>query len=147
MNTFLLLLGLTVIYYVVLFYFDNKRKKAFQLTQKNAIGKTAELPLIEEIKPDNLFGATNQIEIPKEVTPAVNTIAQKVTAAKNRVNQHFDKNVEEDLDELALHLETAETIEMPKEKLIEKFQKAGEQEMIGETEIDAFIQSPKLASN
>ena len=53
MNTFLLILGLTIIYYVVLFYFDKKRKKAFQLAKNNAIRKTAKLPSIEEIKPED----------------------------------------------------------------------------------------------
>ena len=57
MNTFLLILGLTVIYYIVLFYFDNKRKKAFQLAKNNAIGKTTELPVIEQTKSENLFGS------------------------------------------------------------------------------------------
>ena len=57
MNTFLLILGLTVVYYVVLFYLDNKRKKAFQLAKNNAIGKTTELPIIEQTKPEAQYSS------------------------------------------------------------------------------------------
>ena len=99
MNTFLLLLGLTVIYYIVLFYFDNKRKKAFQLTKNNAIGKTTEFPIIEQTKPENLFGSTEHLDEPTEIV-APTTIVQKAIAAKNVVYQHSTKNVTEDLSSL-----------------------------------------------
>ena len=143
MNTFLLLLGLTVIYYIVLFYFDNKRKKAFQIAKNNAIGKTATLPIIEEIKPEDLFGRTESLEKPTEtLEPA--TIVQKAIAAKNVVYQHSTKNVTEDLKELAVHFEANETIELPKKTLIETINKVGDKNLIGEEEISAFIKSPHL---
>ena len=140
MNTFLLILGLTIIYYVVLFYFDKKRKKAFQLAKNNAIGKTAKLPSIEEIKPEDLFGQTESLEKSTEVP----TIVQKAIAAKNVVYQHSTKNVTEDLKELAVHFEADETIELPKETLIESLNKVGDKDLIGENEISAFIQAPHL---
>ena len=140
MNTFLLILGLTVIYYVVLFYFDNKRKKAFRLAKKNAIGKTAELPIIEE---GGLFGSTGALDNPIEVEQP-KTIVQKAIAAKNVVHQYTTQNVTEDLNELAVHLDGGQTIELPKENLIDSLQKASNEELIGEEEISAFIQSPKL---
>ena len=143
MNTFLLILGLTVIYYIMLFYFDNKRKKAFQLAKNNAIGKTTELPIIEEPKPENLFGSTDSLDKPTEVAPT--TIVQKAIAAKNVVYQHSAKHLKEDLDELAIHLDGQETIELPKTTIIESLQNASDKELIGEEEITAFIKAPKLS--
>ena len=155
MNTVLLILGLTIIYYVVLFYLDNKRKKAFQLTKNNAIGKTAELPVIEETEPTDLFGKTEPIEEPTEI-PAPTTIVQKAIAAKNVVYQHSAKHLKEDLDELAVHLDNeqtqfvnrlrtgGQTIETKKDDLVESLRKANEEEIIGEEEITAFIKTPKL---
>jgi len=153
MNTFLLILVLTVIYYIVLFYFDNKRKKAFQLAKNNAIGKTTELPIIEQTKPEGLFrlkygtgfGSTDSLDKPTEV--ALTTIGQKAIAAKNVVYQHSAKHLKEDLDELAIHLDGQETIELPKTTLIESLQNASDKELIGEEEISAFIQSPKLTDD
>ena len=143
MNTFLLLLGLTVIYYIVLFYFDNKRKKAFQLAKNNAIGKTAELPIIEESKQEDLFGKTDALEKPTEVEYPT-TIVQKAIAAKNIVHQYTTQNVTEDLNELAVHLDGEQTIETKKEDLVESLRKVNEDEIIGEKEIAAFIKTPKL---
>ena len=145
MNTFLLILVLTVIYYIVLFYFDNKRKKAFQLAKNNAIGKTTELPIIEQTKPEGLFGSTDSLDKPTEVAPT--TIVQKAIAAKNVVYQHSAKHLKEDLDELAIHLDGQETIELPKTTIIESLQNASDKELIGEEEISAFIQSPKLTDD
>jgi len=153
MNTFLLILGLTVIYYIVLFYFDNKRKKAFQLAKNNAIGRTAKLPTLEEIKledleinPEDLFGKAESLEKSAEIleTP---TIVQKAIAAKNVVYQHSTKNVTEDLKELAVHYKADETIEVPKETLIESINKVGNKDLIGEKEISAFIKTPKLSTD
>lgn len=144
MNTFLLIFGLTVIYYIVLFYFDNKRKKAFQLAKNNAIGETAKIPSIEEIKPEDLFGKANPLEKPAQ-TFEPTTILEKALAAKNVVYQHSAKNITEDLKELAVHYEANETIEVSKETLIEKINKVGDKELIGEKEITAFIKAPKLA--
>ena len=140
MNTFLLILGLTIIYYVVLFYLDNKRKKAFQLAKNNAIGKTAELPIIEETKPEGFFGRTDALEKPKEISEPT-SIVQKAIAAKNVVYQHSAKHLKEDLDELAVHLDEKEVVETKKEELVESLIN---NEKIREEEITAFIKSPKL---
>ena len=140
MNTFLLILGLTIIYYVVLFYYDNKRKKAFQVAKNNAIGKTAELPIIEENKPEDLFGKRDTLEKPKEISEPT-TIVQKAIAAKKVVYQHSAKHLKEDLDELAVHLDENEVVETKKEELVESLIN---NEKIREKEITAFIKSPKL---
>ena len=146
MNTFLLLLGLILIYYIVLFYFDNKRKKAFQLAKNNAIGSTTKLPILEEVKPENVFGKAAPLEKSTETLESP-TIVQKAIAAKNVVYQHSAKNVTEDLKELAVHYEADETIEVPKETLIESINKVGDKEVIGEEEITAFIKTPKLSTD
>jgi len=140
MNTFLLIIGLTIIYYVVLFYLDNKRKKAFQEAKNNAIGKTAELPIIEETKPEDLFGKTDALEKPKEISEPT-SIVQKAIAAKNVVYQHSAKHLKEDLDELAVHLDEKEVVETKKEEFVESLIN---NEKIREEEITAFIKSPKL---
>ncbi|MFK7982889.1 MAG: hypothetical protein AB8G86_23110 [Saprospiraceae bacterium] len=144
MNTVLLILGLTAIYYIVLFYFDNKRKKAFQLAKNNAIGKTTEFPIIEEIQPENLFGKTDQLEKPLAIL--TNTIAQKAMVAKNLVHEHSAKNLKEDLAEITIDLDTDETFETNQKDLIESLKKANPEEVIGEEEISAFIQSPQLST-
>lgn len=146
MNTFLSILGLTVIYYIVLFYFDSKRKKAFQLAKNNAIGKTADLTIIEQTKPENLFGQSGSLEKPTKIIEPT-TIVQKALAAKNVVYQHSTKNVTEDLKELAVHFQANETIELPKETLIESLNKVGDKDLIDEKEISAFIKTPKLSTN
>jgi len=146
MNTFLLILGPTLIYYIVLFYFDNKRKKAFQLAKNNAIGKTSELPIIEESQPANLFGSTDSLDNQTEVEQRT-TIVQKAIAAKNVVHQYTTQNVTEDLNELALHLDGEQTTRLPKEKLIDSLQNASDKELISEEEIATFIQSPKLTGD
>ena len=146
MNTFLLILGPTLIYYIVLFYFDNKRKKAFQLAKNNAIGNTTKLTTLEEVNPEDLFGKATPLEKPTEIIEPI-TIVQKAIAAKNVVYQHSAKNVTEDLKELAVHYEADETIEVPKETLIESINKVGDKELIGEEEITAFIKTPKLPTD
>ena len=141
MNTVLLILGLTAIYYIVLFYFDNKRKKAFQLAKNNAIGKTTELPIIEEVQPENLFGKTNQLE-----KPLANTITQKAIVAKNLVHEHSAKHLKEDLVEITIDVAADETIETNQEDLVKLLKKANPEEVIGEEEITAFIKTPHLLS-
>ena len=135
-----------MIYYIVLFYFDNKRKKAFQLAKINAIGKTADLTIIEETKPENLFGQSDPLKQPTKILEPP-TIVQKAIAAKNVVHQYTTQNVTEDLNELALHLDGEQTIELPKENLIESLQNASDKELISEEEIATFIQSPKLTGD
>ena len=99
-----------------------------------------------EINPEDLFGRAESLEKSAEVleTP---TIVQKAIAAKNVVYLHSTKNVTEDLKELAVHYEADETIEVPKETLIESINKVGDKELIGEEEITAFIKTPKLSTD
>jgi len=143
MNTALLILGLTVIYYIVVFYFDNKRKKAFQLAKNNAIGKTVKLPIIEEIQSENLFGQTAPLETPTEISTAT-TIIQKATIAKNLVHQHSAKHLKADLEEITIDVETDETVEVNQADLAESLKRANPEEIIQEEDITAFIKSPKL---
>ena len=143
MNTALLILGLMAIYYIVLFYFDSKRKKAFQLAKNNAIGKTTKLPSIEEIQPENLFGQTVPLETPTEISTAT-TIIQKATIAKNLVHRHSAKHLKADLEEITIDVETDETVEVNQADLAESLKRANPEERIQEEEISAFIKSPKL---
>jgi len=145
MNTALLILGLTIIYYIVLFYFDNKRKKAFQLAKNNAIGKTAELPFIEGTTPENLFGKTEQLEEPV-ATILPTTIDQKAMVAKNLVHEHSAKHLKEDLEEITVDVDAAEIVPTNQKDLMELIRKANPEEVIGEEEMSAFIKAPKLST-
>ena len=145
MNTALLNLGLTAIYYIVLFYFDNKRKKAFQLAKTNAIGKTAELPLIEETTLEDLFGKTEQLE-KSLATILPTTIYQKAIVAKNLVHEHSAKHLKEDLEEITVDIDAADTIHTNQKDIIELIKKANPEEVIGEEEMSAFIKAPKLST-
>jgi len=145
MNTVLLILALTAIYYIVLFYFDNKRKKAFQLAKNNAIGKTTELPIIEEIQPENLFGKTVPLEKPSDALEPT-TIIQKAMVAKNLVHQHSAKHLKSDLEEITIDVETDETIEVNQTDLAESLKRANPEEIIEEEEIAAFIKTPHLSA-
>ena len=146
MNTVLLLLGFTAIYYIVLIYFDNKRKKAFQLAKNNAIGKTTELTIIEEIQPENLFGKTEQLEKPLAVIQPT-TIDQKAMVAKKLVHQHSAKHLKEDLEEITIDVNPEETVKTSQKDLIKLIKKANPEEVIGEEEITAFIKTPKLSTD
>jgi len=62
MNQLLLILGVTILYYVVLFWLDQRGRKAFKAKQQALIAKTTELPIIENtIEPaaDFLGTSTN----------------------------------------------------------------------------------------
>lgn len=62
MKQLLLIIVLTICYYVVLFWFDRKGRKAFKAKQQALIAKTAELPTIEttvEPSSDLLGNTTN----------------------------------------------------------------------------------------
>ena len=144
MNTALIILGLTTIYYIVLFYFDNKRKKAFQLAKNNAIGKTTRLPIIEEIQPEKLFGETAPLEIPTEISTAT-TIIQKAAVAKNLVHKHSAKHLKADLEEITIDVETDETVEINQVDLVESLKRANPEKVIEEEEINAFIKAPHLS--
>ncbi len=62
MNQLLLIIGLTILYYVVLYWFDQRGRKAFKAKQQALIAKTAELPGLEttvEPSSDLLGNTTN----------------------------------------------------------------------------------------
>ncbi|GEM_PF-6856742 len=63
MNQLFLLLGLTILYYVVLYWFDQRGRKAFKAKQQALMAQTAELPIIETtVKPPvDLLGATTNL--------------------------------------------------------------------------------------
>lgn len=116
MNKLFLFLVLTIIYYVFLFYWDGKRKKAFKLAQQKVIGKTTGLPVIEEKNTKALFGNTNlekTLEKVPTLTPSKDEMLLK--------NLDFEGDqLEKELEELAIDLEAEQTIETPQNKLMEQ---------------------------
>ncbi|MFK7982489.1 MAG: hypothetical protein AB8G86_21090 [Saprospiraceae bacterium] len=116
MNKLFLFLVLTIIYYVLLFYWDGKRKKAFKLTQQKVIGETTGLPATEEKNTQALFGNTNlekALEKVPTLTPSKDEILLK--------NLDFEGDqLEKELEELAIDLEAEQTIETPQNKLMEQ---------------------------
>lgn len=112
MNKLLLILGLTILYYAILIYWDNKKRKAFKIAQKQVIGETTPLPIIEkEERTTELFGATNM--------ETINPIRQQPSPIKTEALFEklalADNHLEQDLEELALDLATEQAIETPKE--------------------------------
>lgn len=112
MNNLLLILGLTVLYYIVLFYLDNKKRTAFKLAQKRAIGETTPLPSIEIENPSKLFGEAN---LATPATPLQPSVENEMTLKKLAI---ADNGLEKELEELALDLEAEQTFETPTNNLI-----------------------------
>lgn len=80
MNQLLLILGVTILYYVVLFWLDQRGRKAFKAKRQALIAKTTELPIIENtVEPtaDLLGTTTNLAEVDfladrkEQLTPAI----------------------------------------------------------------------------
>lgn len=63
MNKLLLFLGLTILYYVVLLWFDQRGRKAFKAKQQALLAHTTELPIIATTlePPSDLLGATTNL--------------------------------------------------------------------------------------
>ena len=63
MNQLLLIIGLTILYYVVLFWFDQRGRKAFKVKQQALMAQTAELPTIKTTVEStaDLLGATTNL--------------------------------------------------------------------------------------
>lgn len=112
MNNLLLILGLTVLYYIVLFYLDNKKRTAFKLAQKRAIGETTPLPSIEIENPSKLFGEAN---LATPAAPLQPSVEKEMTLKKLEL---ADNGLEKELEELALDLEAEQTFETPTNNLI-----------------------------
>jgi len=117
MNKVLLILGLTILYYAILIYWDRKKRAAFKLAQQKVIGETTPLPIVEKEEiTTELFGATNLATTinPIESQPAsikVEGLFEKLELA--------DNHLENDLEDLALDLAAEQTIETPKDTLIQ----------------------------
>ncbi len=114
MNNLLLILGLTVLYYIVLFYLDNKKRTAFKLAQKRAIGETTPLPSIEIENPSKLFGEAN---LATPAAPLQPSVENEMTLKKLAVADN-NYGLEKELEELALDLEAEQTFETPTNNLI-----------------------------
>lgn len=83
MNTLFLILGLTIIYYVVLFNLDKRRKAAFQKAAQQAIGKTTTSIEVSPEIPTDVFGPVIQKDTstgqPKETTDISKNIKEDNT--------------------------------------------------------------------
>lgn len=117
MNKLLLILGLTILYYAILIYWDRKKRTAFKLAQKNVIGKTTPLPSVEKQEiTTELFGASN-------LATNRNSVGNQPAAIKAEglfeKLELADNHLENDLEDLALDLAAEQTIETPKGTLIQ----------------------------
>ena len=116
MNKLLLILGLTILYYVILIYWDRKKRATFKLAQKKVIGETTPLPTVEkETINSELFGTTNLDTTIKPVEKQSASIKRERVFEKLELS---DKHLENDLEDLALDLAAEQTFETPKDILI-----------------------------
>lgn len=136
MNKVLLILGLTILYYAILIYWDRKKRAAFKLAQKEVIGKTTPLPVTEkEAITTELFGTTN-------LTTSNTSIGSQPASIK--VEGLFEKlelsdnHLENDLEDLALDLAAEQTIETPKDTLIQDLA-ATTKENLNEKDIASMV--------
>lgn len=117
MNNLLLILGLTILYYVILIYWDKKKRAAFKLAQKKVIGETTPLPTIEKAKvTTELFGATN---LATSINPVESQPASIIVEGLFEKLELSDNHLENDLEDLALDLAAEQTIETPKNILMQ----------------------------
>ena len=117
MNKLLLILGLTILYYAILIYWDRKKRAAFKLAQKEVMGQTTPLPLDEkEPITTELFGVTN---LTTNSTPVGNQSPSIKAEGVFEKLKLSDNHLEEELEDLALDLAAEQTIETPMDKLIQ----------------------------
>jgi len=118
MSKVLLILGLTILYYAILIYWDRKKRAAFKLAQKKVIGGTTPLPIIEEEEENatELFGATNLDTIIKSNEQQPTAIKTEGLFEKLELS---DNHLENDLEDLALDLAAEQTFEIPNDTLIQ----------------------------
>ncbi|MEM1118977.1 MAG: hypothetical protein AAGJ18_00925 [Bacteroidota bacterium] len=120
MQNLLLILGLTVLYYAVLIYWDRKRRRAFKLTQKKVIGKTTPLPREEKQNAATaLFGTTQlhptaldnskDLSTSSPTPPKSDGVLDKLTLS--------DEQLEKDLEDLALDLDAEQPLEPTNDQL------------------------------
>lgn len=117
MSKVLLILGLTILYYAILIYWDRKKRAAFKLAQKKVIGKTTPLSTVENTEiTTELFGATNLTTNSSPIGSQPTSIKTKELFEKLDLS---DNHLENDLEDLALDLAAEQIIETPKDNLIQ----------------------------
>jgi len=117
MNKVLLIVGLTILYYAILIYWDRKKRAAFKLAQKKIIGETTPIPIVEKTEvTTELFGATN---LTTNSNPIGNQAASIKTEGLFEKLELTDNHLENDLEDLALDLAAEQTIETPKDTLMQ----------------------------
>lgn len=156
MNKFLLILGLTIIYYVVLFTWDKRKKAAFKKAQLQVIGKTTTaIAVISDNIPtpslnkDAVFG-TNSISI-KSTVGRKNTVNPtpdfEDLDASNSATSLLDQTIAadseelllENLEEMVIDLQAEQTLDTPKENLLGAL--ADTEEIIDDKALTKVIQS------
>jgi len=141
MNKFLLILGLTIIYYIVIFTWDKRRKAAFKKAQQQVIGETTTMSVISENTPapildtDSIFGSNSiktasSIEVDSVGTDSVgesdfntvtsnfkNSHAAESTAysLEQTIAADSENMLQENLEEMLIDLEAEQTLVVPKE--------------------------------
>ena len=100
MNTFLIILGLTIIYYAVLFRLDKRRKAAFQKEAQQAIGQTTIPSIINQTTTDDIFGPTTKeaIPLPKETISITQPIEEGNTEFLKTKLEEMVQEVEAEKD-------------------------------------------------
>lgn len=130
MKFILIYLGLCAIYYPLLIFWDRKKKKAFQLEKKKAIGKldtppleASEIPTTDVV---NLFGATT-------------ATLEKVRTLKKEQPLSLEANgiIDEDMDQLLLEIEEPSTDSST--SMHQKLQETTPINDLNEEEIDDLI--------
>ncbi|GEM_PF-3684786 len=155
MNKFLLILGLTTIYYIVIFNWDKRRKAAFKKAQQQVIGHTATIPVISDNIPtpsldtDAVFG-TNSISI-KSTVGRKNTVNPtpdfEDLDASNSATSLLDQTIAadsqevllENLEEMVIDLQAEQTLDTPKENLFGAL--ADTEEIMDDKALTKVIQS------
>ena len=143
MNKILLVLGLTIIYYIVLFTWDKRRRAAFKKSQQQVIGKTTAQPVLPE----------NEIIPVLETTPVFgNTVDFKNLATSSSETSLLEQTIADDsedallenLEEMVIDLEAEQTFETPKDNLIGELA-ASTNDIIEEEDLSNII--AKISTN
>ena len=118
MKQLFIILSLTILYYVVLFYFDQKRKVAFKLKKQKLMGQTNSLPNLEKTE--------EQLPIHSEVQDKVTFGSSSLRVSKEEQKESMKltedtgityQSLESEMEELALDLEAEQTLEIPQDNL------------------------------
>ena len=134
MNKLLIITGLIILYYILLFYLDNKRRKAFKLAQQKVIGQTSKLPIIEPEIPIDLFGTTKLDTVNTPTPEGPNK--EGLSSSDKLVVEVF--SLEQELEELAIDLAAEQTFETSKDNLIGELA-ASTKDIIEEEDLSTII--------